>query len=296
MPAVYQEWLNQNAYRSYPLKEDTRLISTDDARVTLPNYLIVDFVLTVAGPATIHIWLTNVSQVGGFLSFVFKDDNNNIIATLAVDGNAHTPNQAYAITGQDEYEDARGKIVLGDLSHLRTDFPDGAYAYAAELEPGVVRPDLRGVRSIRVGSDTTLSPRITGNVKFLEGNNIRLTYLPDYNMIRIDALDTTGFDEECECEPPGGPDCIRRINGINIEDVQIIGDGNCMEVVTTGNIITLKDRCSEPCCGCPELEFITQNLELLQSTLSRVESLASLLQTRYQEFVTSLLASTKGSG
>ena len=296
--SVYQEWLNENAYRAFPLKEDTPRIATSDDSVTLPNYVFVDFVLTMAGAADVRVYLHDVAQVAGFLSCTFVDDDGNTVTTLAVDANVHTPNQGYALIGQGVYEDARGRAVLGNLATLRTDLPDGKYTFEAELESGTVRPALRGVRSLQLGSGDTLSERITGHVKLLEGTNIRLTYLPAYNMIRIDAIQGAGLNEQdCDCADQYSlPSPIRRVNGINIEDLQIVGDGKCLEVVTSGSKIQLRDTCSQPCCGCPELEFITTNLELLQSTLSRVEALATMLQERYQEFIEAILASTRGSG
>lgn len=296
MATLYTEWLNQNAYRAYPLKENTPRVSTV-GDVTLPNYVVVDFVLTVAGEPDVQIKLAQLAYVGTFLSFVFADATGATVATLALDTAAHTANQAYPLAGQGDYEDARGKIVLGDLSRLATDLGTGVYTFAAEFEPGVVRPDLRGVRSLQIGSLDSLSARIFGNVRLLEGSNIQLTYLPDDNAIRVDAIDKTGLVEACECDPAvTKPPCIRRINGINVEDVQIVGDGKCVEVTVLGNKIQLKDLCSSPCCGCPELEFITTNLELLQSTVKRLEELADTLQSRYQEFITSILTSTRGGG
>lgn len=294
MPA-FMEWLNQNAHRAYPLREDTNRADTGGTGIVLPNYVLVDLVLTVAGDPAVVLYLSQVSQVGGFLSLVFTDGVSTV-ATLAVDTSQHATNQGYTITGQGDYDDARGRVVLGDLTRIREDLPDGVYTLGAQLEPGVVRPDLRGVRSLQVGAGDSLSGHITGHVKLIEGSNIQLTYLPARNAIRIDALDSTGFTEECECEDEYTAPCIKRINGIDVEDVQIIGDGKCLEVEVSGNVIKLTDTCSEPCCGCPELEFITSHLELLQSTLTRVEQLAETLQNRYQEFISSILASTKGSG
>lgn len=292
---AYIEWLNQNAYRAYPLKEDTPRADVTGIDVSIPNNLMLDLILTVAGDPTVSVFLTQVSQVGGFLSMVFSDGSVTI-ATLAVDTNTHVPNTGYVINGQGDYEDARGRVVLGDLSDIRTLLPDGVYTFNAELEPGVVRPALRGVRSLRVVSGQGESDRITGNVKLVEGQNIQLTYLEAENAIRIDGIEGAGFGSDCDCDDQYEVPAIKRINGINAEDVEIIGDGKCLEVTMSGNTIKLTDTCSEPCCGCPELEFITDHLELLQAVLARLEELADTLQSRYQEFITAMLASTKGSG
>jgi len=298
--AVFPEWLNQNAYRAYPFMEDAQLqvLDPDGKQVedrVLPNYLLVDFVLTLASETVTDVRLYSLVYVGGFLTFIFADDAENTVATLAVDGNVHSTNQAYAIIGQDTYEDARGKAVLGDLAGLTNDLPDGIYYFqGALLEPTTIRPDLRGVRSLRTGFGDTLSDYIHGHVKLLEGTNIRLTYLPDYNAIRIDAVNGAGFNQECACEGIYQlPSPMRSINGVAIEDLVIVGDGKCVEVTTQGNTISIKDTCSEPCCGCPELEFITTHLELLEATLSRVEQYTTLMRDQLANLISTMIVSTR---
>jgi hypothetical protein len=76
--------------------------------------------------------------------------------------------------------------------------------------------------------------------------------------------------------------------------VEIVGDGRCVEVTTSGNRIIIRDTCSEPCCGCPELELITQRLELQESVLRRVEEYALQLQDKIQNTIIAMLSSTKG--
>jgi hypothetical protein len=294
--SVYQEWLNSNAYRAYPFKEDTPVKAINDVGVSLPKYLFVDLVLTIAAPHDVTVRLSQLAFVGDFITAVFVDSTQRPVTTLTVNTAVHTANTAYALVGQGIYEDARGKAVLGPLDQLKTDLPEGIYTFAAELETCTVRPDIRGVRSLQVGSGGNLSAYIGGIVKLIEGTNIRLTYLPDVNGIRIDAIAGDGLNEQPDCDDAYElPQCIRSINGVSIQDVVIVGDGKCVEVKTAGNKITISDKCSQPCCGCNELEFITTNLELLQSTLKRLESFETLLQDRLTNLVLSMLANEKGS-
>ena len=297
MPApVSQEWLNQNSHRNYPFREDTSLVPAEAADVTLPNYLFVDWVLTTAGDTDIDVRLSRLSFVGGFLSCVFVDDDDNTVTTLAVDTNTHTTYDGYSLTGQDDYDDARGVAVLGDLTRLTTDLPDGAYTFtSAYMEHCTIRPALRGVRSVRVGLEDTLSDFIRGHIKLVEGTNIQFTYLPDSNAIRVDALGSGGYVEDCDCaDTYARPQAVRTVNGVNAEDVQIVGDGRCVEVDTSGNQITIRDTCSAPCCGCPELELLTKRLELQESVLRRVEEYAIQLQEKIDNTINAMLASTKG--
>ena len=151
------------------------------------------------------------------------------------------------------------------------------------------------MQSSSPGEADTLSDFIHGNVKLLQGSNIRLTYLAGLNAIRIDALDTTGFNQECACTDEYQlPTPIVRINGINAEDVIITGDGKCLEVTASGNTIQIRDTCSQPCCGCPELEFLTTRLDLLQTVVSNLERYGNNIQQKIDALITVMLGSTKG--
>lgn len=294
--SVYQEWLNSNAHRAYPFKEDTALNATNDTSINLPKYLFVDFIMTVVGAADITVRLSQLSYAGGFLTAVFTDAANTIVTTLTVNTNTHTANTAYPLVGQGDYEDARGKVVLGTLTTLASDLPDGIYTFLAELEPCTVRPDIRGVRSLQVGVLDNMSSPIGGIVKLLEGTNIRLTYLPEVNGIRIDAIAGDGLNETVACTDGYElPQPVRFVNGRTAQDINIEGDGKCIEVTTNGNVITIRDKCSQPCCGCNELEFITTNMQLLQSTISRLEPFAQLLNSKLINMGMVITLNEKGS-
>lgn len=292
--SINQEWLNQNSYRNYPFLEDQNTNSLN-SNILLPNYFIVDLIITTAGDAAIRLFLKRVVTVGTFITLVFEDENGNTVFNVAFDILNHTTYQAYNLAGVNLYEDARGVIVIGDLTRLRDDLPDGDYSFNIECEAATVRPDLRGVRSLKVGNGANLSDFIRGHVKLIEGNNIRLTYIPQVNGIRIDAISGAGLNQTCDCEDIyQPPDCIRTINGIDINNLQIIGDGKCVEISTQGNTIIIKDKCSEPCCGCEELESITTNLAIQEATLSRLEAYGDLFRERIDGFITTILTSSKG--
>ena len=153
-----------------------------------------------------------------------------------------------------------------------------------------MRPDLRGVRSIQGDTAGVLTTRLFGHVRLVAGDNIKLTLLEDENAIRIDAIDASGFEEACACVDDFQLPCIKSINGIAVEDVRIIGD-KCIEVKPSGNELMLTDRCSQPCCGCIELEFLTKNLDLLEDQLSRLEGYADQMRDRLIQFITNVLVS-----
>jgi hypothetical protein len=295
---VNQEWLNANSLRNYPIRENASMLPVDssgavitDAR--LPNNLIVDLVVSSPVPAITDVFLYQLAYVGDLLTFVLHDNSGNQLASISVTPSTHTTYQGYAFSGSGTYDDVRGKLVLGDLSTLRDDLAEGLYTYTvatAPFEAATIRPMLRGVRSMQIVNEDSESDFIYGHVKLFSGANVLLTYLPTYNAIRIDAIDGEGLTEECECpEDAASSNIVRTINGIPIEDVEITGDGQCVNVETEGNRLVITDVCSTPCCGCPELEFLTESLKVLEATMDNLQEYANRLAERIENFVTNFI-------
>ena len=299
MPAPWNaEWLNQNSLRAYPFKENMQRHPQTEAgsllsEIQVPNTLVVDFVITVAldVPATpIRIYLSQLAFVGNLLTLVFSDTDDVQVGTLSVNTDLHTPNQGYTFLGTGTaYEDARGRVVLGDLTRLAEAISPGLYDFAigqTELEPGTIRPDIRAVRSLQTSYLGAVSDLLFGHIKLLAGQNIRFTYDTVTNTIRVDAISGAGLNEECECQEEAGQ-CVETVNGIAINDVTIEGDGECVEVRTEGNRIIIEDMCASPCCDCPELEFLTESLKVLDVSMNTLEEFCAKLNERIDLFVTS---------
>lgn len=304
MPATINlEWLNQNSLRAYPFKENSRRVpvaSTGalllDARI--PDSLIVDFIITVPGSVTPRVYLRQLVKLSNLATFVFTDDSGTDLTTIAVDLDAHIKYAGYALTGVGVYDDVRGTLVLGDLERFDDELADGLYNFtldSAEMESSTIRPAIRGVRSLQLSNQGSESAYIYGHVKLLAGNNVRLTYLAQYNAIRIDAIEGAGLNQECECEELGAQNIVRTVNGIPVEDLIIAGDGQCVDVSVSGNKIVISDKCSKPCCGCPELEFLTESLKILESTVTNLQTYAHTLAERISNFVTNFVL-TVGAG
>ena len=219
------------------------------------------------------------------------------VATAVVsDLTLHEPGSVYPVVGVGEFGDVRGSIVLGSLDGLRSAVPAGSYSFAgAVLESSVVHPMLRGVRSIRAGSSTALSDPLYGIVKLVEGSNIRLTYVPSENAIRIDAVGGDKLSDECACAEAAANSAIKTINGVSVQGLQLKGD-DCVEVSVSGNTITIRDKCSFPCCGCEEMDLITSRLQFLETAVRKIEALSSTMQSIIPSSLSALRMAVKTRG
>ena len=294
------EWLNQNALRNYPVREDARLIPHDASGVLIqdirvPNFIVVDLVLTVSSELMPRVYLAKLAHVGDLLTFVFFDQDDAQVTAASCLVSTHLKNQAYELVGSGIYSDARGKVVVGDLTRLKQELPEGLFEFTlatAELESTTIRPSQRGVRSLRINNQGADSDYIYGHVKLVAGSNVRLSYVAADNAIRVDAIEGEGFNQTCPCTTGTGG-CIKTINGVAVEDAILQGDGDCVEVAVSGNVITISEKCCTPCCTCPELEALVENLRILDKTLTTMEDYAQKLNERIQTFVTNYILTIK---
>lgn len=299
------EWLNGNAERAFPFKEDVSLRDVNSI-IKVPNRLIVDMVFVVPAGADYRYYMKSLMYGGSHINIVLSDESGNTVSSVTVDLSTHTRNKAYTMSGEGSFTGAVGRIALGDLSNLSADLPVGVYQFSlddAEFELRTVRPDLRAVYSMTaVTADGTVTDAIQGAVRLISGANIRLTYVPaaggDPAGIRIDATGNDDYDEDCECDSKVTPlPCIRSINGVGGDvtsgRVDLVSMTPCLTIGVENGSIVLTDTCSQPCCGCPELEFITDRLKLLEDSINKIEAFQSELAERQRLFYQSVLESLK---
>lgn len=291
------EWLNQNAGRAYPIQEDMGRAPTSSGGgllpgIQLPNYVLVDAVFTVPGDPSTRVYLAQLSYAGTVLSLVFRTVAGATLTALAVDLSSHKPNTPYSVSGIGDLQDCRGWVTIGDLSRLPADLPQGLYLFGAGqtlLEARTTRPAIRGVRSLRIQNGATVSPSLTGNVNLVAGPNISFQYRSDLNAILVSAIPNAGYREACPCQDNLAASLVQTINGIPLKDVTIVGDGECVQVTTSGNTITITDICSKPCCGCPELDFLNQTVDVINSSLTRLEQYSQQLNERITTFTSNYI-------
>ena len=302
MPGIVnQEWLNQNAGRAYPFSENMSLeaqtATGELLGVSLPNYVVVDMAVSIPAPASSQagmlMYLSKFAHVGNLATFVITPMTGvGGSFTVAVDMSTHVANTAYEMRGTGDIFDARGWLVVGDLSRLKDDLPEGMYEFTpvtALFEPATVRMMLRGVRSISVLSGEVESAPIYGHVKLVAGANMRLRYDGETNSIVFDADPSSGYVEECECDDVK-ENVVKSINGVAVERVTLEA-GDCISIDTSGNTIRISDTCSKPCCGCEELNYLLDSLKLVEHGLAQLETFAENLSERVNTFVANYLLS-----
>lgn len=303
VPGTNLEWLNRNAQRAYPLRSDcTRTDAT--GILTIPDHLILDLVMVVpvTDSATYH--LRSLMFSGQTLTMELADSDSVTVGTVTINTTTHVTGSAYTILGQGDYSGSMGRVVFGRTDNLADWLAPGLYVFdagATIFEARTVRPDLRALNSLRiVAADGSLSEPITGPIELIAGGNTRLTYIaPDGDTparIKVDAVDDPNYDEGCDCDDEVAPlPPIRTINNVGPDDQGNIGlvQGACTVITSEGNKVVFGDTCTKPCCGCTELEFITERLTQLDAAEKQLEAIVAQLSSRSQEFYQNVLATLR---
>lgn len=299
MPGWNLEWLNMNAARAFPFREDTTRQDVNRL-ITIPDNLLVDFVMVAPSAADLDfIYVSKLLFSGTTLTLIISESGGAILTSVTTSITA-PQNTVYNLVGQGDFSDARGRIVFGELSMLADSLPEGVFEFAGEatkFESRCIRPDLRSVRMLKlVKADGSVVGPITGIVELVEGANVRLTYTAgNPSRITISAIDGEGLTQECECDKTyAPPPPIRTINGVPGDSGgNMVVDGyDCVSVEMGSAQLKLKDKCAKPCCGCTELEFITSNMQILEAGLVALEGRANLLEQNEINFHNTFLSGT----
>lgn len=301
------QWLNHNSQRSYPL---TDWATKEDAAgvIRIPNSLILALYFPVHAGMAVEPQKFYVQELGvyptGFNIAIGYDDGTSsppMVASVNIAKSTHTENRSYALAGSGDFDDSVGKIVIGALDEAG-DLPPGQYQFNYEggaLETDCIRPMIRGLTSITVVRGAERSPRLQGDVEFIAGTNMRIT-VDDADsgapQIIFSAIEGEGLTEECVCEEEAVGPCIRTINGITpLADgnFRLIGD-NCLTVEPIQNGVQIIDQCSEPCCGCEELQALITQINRFADGVVTLQNFANTLGTEVTQFHQIVLGSRLG--
>lgn len=294
MPLGFQnlEFLNLNAQRRYPLAEDADGVD-DTGSVTLPSDFLVAMDLPIHYALNVDltrffvryvgIYATGFSVIVGYQPTVGDPVN---VASAMIPRDGFATNTTVVLGGVDDYVDTIGKLTVGNADTIGEQ-PNGFFTFSlahTRIEPDCLRPMLRGITSITVVNGTETSERLYGDIELVAEDNMQLVTVIEEGedpKILISAISGEGLAEDCVCD---GDDAvpIRRINGIPPTpdgDFSLLGS-SCLTVTAVNNGLQLKDICSEPCCGCAELETLTRTLEGFGSQATTLENFLNRLEAK----------------
>lgn len=296
------EWLNANSQRKYPLHEDASLRDSSDS-ITLPNDFLVDMILPVhvdlsIDPLKFHVHTVSIFGTGITLTLGY---DGVAIGSVTIDGTTFQRNSTFYVQCVGTFFDTLGKVVIGSLASLQK--LAGSYSFtaaAAQLEPTVVKPDIRGVTAITLRNGDDVSDPIQNDVVLQAGRNMLITYvagdgsLANPSRIIFNAIDGQGLNQDCGCNEAAVLPCIKTVNGIGPDDDGRFNllESDCLKLEEISNGLKLDDTCATPCCGCQELDVVRETLERVVTQVNSLENLASRLESAIGTMEFNLLRSS----
>jgi hypothetical protein len=291
MPGIWNlEWLNQNSQRAYPLAEDAGRRDETEAFV-LPDDFILSLYLPVNAGVAVHparFFIRSISAyaTGYNVAIAYDDGTSNppVVATAVVPRDSHREYDSYALPGTGDFDEVVGRIVIGRLDSIARQ-PSGRFFFdyaGGKLDPDCIRPQPRAVTSVTVVNGNERSLPLYGPIEIIAGTNMQISVVAagEVNQVRWDAIDGAGLTENCACEEAEGPP-IRTIDHVGPDpegNIDIIGD-DCLVVEPQTHAIRIVDRCSTPCCGCPELEKLARELDQIGPQATTLRSFVDRLKT-----------------
>ena len=306
MPGIWAlEWLNANSQRNYPLTDDATGIDTTGSFVLPTDFLVsLDLPLSTgvdADPSRFFLYQLGAYATGYIVIIGYQPPTGYPIqvASASIPTAGFVENQTYALGGIGDYADTVGKVTINSLGNIGSQ-PGGFFTFTlatARIEPDCVRPIIRGVSSIIVTNGNNQSVRLTGDIELIADSNMQLTtsIVAGQNpQIMFSAIQGEGLAQPCVCAGDTVANPITRFNGVAPTpsgDFTIVGD-NCLKITPIANGLQFTDACSQPCCGCAELEAITQDLQQLSANAATLQGFVGRVSTSVDTFANTVLSST----
>lgn len=281
------DWLNANSQRKYPLHDEATRRDTSDS-FELPNDLIVDLIMPVhpdpnIDPSLFHIHTVTVFATGVTIGLGY---DGTAIGSATAQRSGFSRNTTLFVQCTSFFFDTVAKIVVGSLDSVLN--AAGSFEFdvaGGRLSPTVVKPDIRGVNSVFLVNGEEISDAIQDDIVLEAGRNAQLILdnTPvDYSRIIFSFIEGAGTVIDCDCEEGIARDPIKTINGIapNENGDFILEDNECQGLEAITNGLKLVDKCATPCCGCSELEVVTERLDHVASQVLSLENLAGRLETQ----------------
>ena len=298
-----KEWLNENSQRVYPLFE-TATGTDSSGDFQLPTDFLVGLYFPVHAGLNIdpyQIFLRRIAIYGtGITVSLGYDDLSGsppYVATAVIPRALHTEYNEYALAGVGDFADSVGRLVVGRLDNISKFAGSFLFDYAGgQLDPDCIQPSLRGIMRFTVRNGNEVSAPFVGDVEFAAGTNssIEVSTSGGDPKIFFHAIDGAGLNADCICtnEDDLAP-AIRTINSFTPDingNFNILGS-DCLTVATSAGNITFTDTCSQPCCGCQELEALTSRIEQFGDRAATFENFLRNVEVNVNEMSLNVLGS-----
>lgn len=263
---ITQEWLNHNANRNYPFKEDA---SRKDGAFELPNSTLLDFSMTTyllnVGDKEVRLLSLAVDPGGTSLTFTFEFGG---YYTLPIVVSAASP-VPYEGVARVDLSPGTAWVIMKPLfgsgiQEIANDVTThgNTYTFAdLRINPGNTAQLPFGLVTSIIGDEAPEASQVplTGDVKFDDGYNVAVRFSRTQNTIKFSARVGAGKGVPCEPLLEDPADCeqgIYYINGLHPDwagrftlegrnDIEVENDPDNNKIILSTPVNPDKPRCEE---------------------------------------------------
>lgn len=282
------QWLNHNSQRSYPIADWASKECSESSDVRIPDDFILAINFAVSSAVNVdidkfYIKALAIMSTGASILIGYKGSDNTVAVTHII---TTTDDEIItsALTGLNDFDDTVGYIAINAKSEI-FNLTQGYYTFnyeATAIEPDCIRPMLRAVTSLQVQTAGGYSDRLYGDIVLVAGNNIAIDILEQSdtrNVIQISAKADEAYESPCPYIDNSELVNITTINGVSPTqsgNITIRGI-QCVSVSGGDSVVTLADTCAMPCCGCPELNALEEQIQRFMDGKATLEGFLSEL-------------------
>lgn len=287
------QWLNHNSQRSYPLTDRASKVDTTGT-FTIPDSFIVGLYWPM--PVNVSNSVLSTGWSSAYISQIISSPTNykislsidaTVVAIASIPRSGHVRNTTYALTGINDYYQSTGHITIGILDEIDAQ-PGGLFTFdanTAEVEADAIHPLLQGVASLQVLNNGVYSEKVHGDVVIVAGENMRIYFeesaQPD-NLVEkrlvFSAINGENLNAPCVCNITDEAPCITSINGVTTTNGNFnIAPNGCISTTNIANGVTFSDICAEPCCGCTELDALTNQINRFGDGITTLQNFVTRL-------------------
>ncbi len=296
-----------NSQRDYPFA--LGVTKTDQTGTfTIPDEWLIYLRLPIHAamdmePSQFYVRQVYASATGYSLMVAYRDAAGLYdVASAMIPREGHWRGKEYSLGGIEPFTDTRGQVMIGRTEAIDAQ-PPGLWTFdfeATQLDSDAISPEIRGVVGLTVVNGNERSERLYGDIELVAGRNMQITPVlvagQDPRLV-FSAISGQGTIEDCICEGElAEKPCIRSINGIppTPDGRFFLAGDECLELIMTENGIKIIDNCCLPCCGCPELEAITRDLQRFNTQRATLDNFANELLTSVTGMQLTVLGSRLG--
>ena len=307
------EWLNSNSLRNYPLSQSASATATNSL-FKLPDWVLLDMKLAVPyipGMTASDFYLSSLSIYPN--GFVLEIGCQGVVSLPVIAVSSPVSFQTSSSSSSPisvplkgvstasatyDFSQASGVVVISERSaDLRPQ--RGTHTFSSDsgrLESSVISMGIRRISGLRVVNSGFTTPLISGQVSLQSGANhtIGVSQGVASTNLKFNAVDGGGLTVSCDCNDVELSPCIRTINNIHGDaqgNVAIVG-GDCINVSTESDGISISDTCAKPCCGCNELQVVVGDVDAITSQLNTLAQQITLLASSVAQLQNICLASS----